>query len=300
LEVAEINYLAFDIGGTNTKYALISNEGRLLKKKEIETPKSYETLLDFIINIFHDEKMNSPFIGLSCPGIYNPGLNQITGSSALSYLIDRDIVGDIKRFLPNVNVSIDNDGNCALLGEVWKGHAQNVDNAAIIVVGSAIGGAALVDGKLLRGAFLNAGEFGYMMIDNNVESQSFHSFGGKGGINGLINLVQKKGYSVKNGIELFQQLEKDDSLCKLVEQQLLYTAIGIINIQYVLDPSIIIIGGAISKNGKYIEMLNQALEKIMLLRPLYKVRPKIMPAKNYNDANLLGIVYKYKQSLDKR
>ncbi|MCL6573614.1 MAG: ROK family protein [Bacillus sp. (in: Bacteria)] len=287
-----MNYLAFDIGGTNTKYAIISGEGRILKKKEVETPTTYQDLLAFIINTFHDENPLTTYIGLSCPGIYDPRVNQITGSSALSYLIDKDIVEDIKSILPTIQVVIENDGNCALLGEVWRGHAQNVDNAAIIVVGSAIGGGAFVNGQLLRGAYLNAGEFGYMMIDNDVKSMSFHSFGGKSGLNGLINLIQEKGYDVKNGIDLFNQLEKDDTLFKLVEQQLLYTAIGIINIQYVLDPSIIIIGGAISKNEKYIEMLKQALAKIMLQRPLYKVTPQIMPAKNSNDANLLGIVYK--------
>ncbi|MEH6943249.1 ROK family protein [Bacillus sp. JJ722] len=282
-----MNYLALDIGGTNTKYAIISNDGKLLKKQEVKTPTSYEYLLDFIITTFHNENVNSKFIGLSCPGIYDPTLNQITGSSALSYLIDKDIVGDIKGVLPTVDVLIENDGNCALLGEVWKGHAQNVSDAAIIVVGSAIGGGAFVNGQLLRGAFLNAGEFGYMMIDNNVENQSYHSFGGKGGLNGLIRLAQKQGYPVTNGLELFQEMEGNPEIRLFVEQQLLYTAIGIINIQYVLDPSIIIIGGAISKNEKYIELLNKALEKIMLQRPLYKVRPHIMPAKNSNDANLL-------------
>ncbi|QKE75795.1 ROK family protein [Arthrobacter citreus] len=291
-----MQYLAFDLGGTNTKYAFISNEGKVIDKQEVETPKDYDSLIMFIYKTFNNLNKDSNFIGLSCPGIYDPKLNRITGSSALSYLIEKDIVGDLKRILPSVDIWIENDGNCALLGEVWRGHAQDVDDAAIIVVGSAIGGAALVNGKLLRGAFLNAGEFGYMMVDNDVGALSFHSFGGRGGINGLVNIVQKKGYTVQNGIEIFQQIQNDVELCKFVESQLLYTAIGIINIQYVLDPSIIIIGGAISENRKYIEMLKQAIEKLMILRPNYKVKPFIIQAKNYNDSNLLGIVYKYKQA----
>ncbi len=287
-----MNYLAFDIGGSNTKFAFISDQGEISGKKQVSTPDSYDDLIAFIINTFQSSGVDTPFIGLSCPGIYDPLDNQITGSSALDYLIDRDIVGDLECRFPNVSVWIENDGNCALLGEVWQGHAHGVQDAAIIVVGSAIGGGAMVNGQLLRGSALHAGEFGYMMIDNDIKTPSYHSLGGTGGMNGLIQFINQAGYQVTNGIDLFEQLEVDDDLYHLVESQLLFTAIGIINIQYMLDPAIVIIGGAISQNARYIDMLHQALDKVLSARPLYKVIPRVTAAKNNNDANLLGIVYK--------
>jgi predicted NBD/HSP70 family sugar kinase len=285
-----MNFLAFDIGGTHTKYAIVTEDGEILKKNIAPTPESYEQLLRFMANVYSEEKP-SPFIGLSCPGIYDPERNQITGSSALAYLIEKDIVGDIRKLLQGVDVFIENDGNCALLGEVWKGHAQGLENAAIVVVGSAVGGGALVNGKLLRGAFLNGGEFGYMLIDNDVERESFHSFGGKSGLNGLLALARRNGYPVANGVELFEKMESDGRLARLIQKQLLYTAIGIINLQYILDPAVIIIGGAISRNPVYIEMVKRAIDQVMRKRENYKVRPRIVPAKHSNDANLLGAVY---------
>lgn len=291
-----MNYLAFDIGGTNTKYAVVSEDGEILRKKIAPTPESYGQLLRFITNVYSEE-MPSPYIGLSCPGIYDPGRNQITGSSALAYLIEKDIVGDIREMLQGVDVFIENDGNCALLGEVWKGHARGLENAAIIVVGSAVGGGAMVNGKLLRGAFLNGGEFGYMLIDNDVERESFHSFGGKSGLNGLLAFARKNGYPAANGVELFEMIESDGRLAGLIQKQLLYTAIGIINLQYILDPAVIIIGGAISRNQTYMEMLERAIDQVMKKRENYKVRPRIVPARHSNDANLLGAVYVIKERI---
>ncbi len=287
-----MNYLAFDIGGSNTKYAYVSSQGVISSQKQIVTPASYDALITLIVTTFKASAAKTSFIGLSCPGIYDPALAQITGSSALAYLIDQDIVGDIQQQLPTVSVSIENDGNCALLGEVWQGHALSERDVAMIVVGSAVGGGAMIRGQLLRGSALGAGEFGYMMIDNDIETASYHSLGGRGGLNGLIRTVNQAGYPVSGGIELFQKLEIDDQLHKIIASQLQFTAIGIINIQYILDPAKIIIGGAISQNPLYIKMLQQALDQVMEKRPLYKVKPQIMAAKNYNDANLLGIVYK--------
>lgn len=243
-----------------------------------------------ITEVYRQERP-APLIGLSCPGIYHPERNRITGSSALAYLIERDIVGDLRKRLRGVEVFIENDGNCALLGEVWKGHARGLKHVAIIVVGSAVGGGALVNGELLRGACLNGGEFGYMLIDNDVEREAFHSFGGKGGLNGLLAFAEKNGYPAESGVELFERIRSDDRLATLIQQQLRYTAIGIINLQYILDPALIIIGGAISSNPTYMRMLDRAIDQVMKKRENYKVRPRILPAKHSNDANLLGAVY---------
>lgn len=292
-----MNYLAFDIGGTNTKYANVSEDGDILSKRIVPTPESYGQLLRLITGVYLKESP-APFIGLSCPGIYNPSCNRITGSSALTYLIDKDIVGDIQGRLPGVDVFIENDGNCALLGEVWRGHARGLENVAIIVVGSAVGGGAMVHGKLLRGAFLNGGEFGYMLIDNDVERESFHSFGGKSGLNGLMAFAEKNGYPAANGVELFEMIKSDERLAALIQKQLRYSAIGIINLQYILDPALIIIGGAISSNPTYMRMLNRAIEQVMRKRENYKVRPRIVPAKHSNDANLLGAVYVIKERME--
>jgi len=78
---------------------------------------------------------------------------------------------------------------------------------------------------------------------------------------------------------------------------LFYSAIGIINLQYILDPAVIIIGGAISRNQTYMEMLERAIDQVMKKRENYKVRPRIVPARHSNDANLLGAVYVIKERI---
>lgn len=287
-----MDYLAIDIGGTRTKSAIVDSEGKLKNKENIPTPDKYEELISYIVRRFLENKIDSNTIGLSCPGVYSPINKTITGSSALSYLINKNIIDDIQSSLNDVKIIIENDGNCALLGEISTGEYDKINNILMLVVGSAIGGSAIVDGNLIRGANLNAAEFGYMMIDNNVEKSKYHSLGGKCGLNGLLNYINERGFSISNGKELFDKMSKNKELYSLVKNQLKYLALSIINLQYILDPDLVLIGGAISKNEKFINIIKDNVNEIMSLRENYKVKPKIESAKQGNDANLLGIAYK--------
>lgn len=287
-----MNYLSIDIGGTKIKSAIVNSDGCVNNKKIIDAPRTYKELIAYIKYLFTSNDIDSGTIGLSCPGIYSPKKNLIIGSSALDYLVNKDIVGDIKSILSNAKVVIENDGNCALLGEYWKGKYRHCDNMAILVVGSAIGGGAIVNGKLIRGSNLNGAEFGYMMLDNDILNSKYHSVGGKCGLKGLISYVNSKGYNIFDGFDLFSKMKEDKALYKLVKDQLKYLALAIINIQYIIDPDVILIGGGISRNKAFMEIVNENLKEIISIRENYKVRPKIDSVKNGNDSNLIGIAYK--------
>lgn len=287
-----MNYLSIDIGGTKVKSAVINNYGHINNRNLVNTPKTYEGLVSYIEEIFYSNDIDSETIGLSCPGVYSPYSNKIKGSSALEYIVNKDIVSDIETKVNKAKVIIENDGNCALLGEYWKGNYRNCDNMAILVVGSAIGGGAIINNKLVRGSNLNAGEFGYMMLDNNIENSNYHSVGGRCGLKGLISYVNSKGYNVSDGVNLFEKLESDTDLYKLVKYQLKYLALAIINLQYTIDPKVILIGGAISQNNTFMQLLEENINEIISIRKNYTISPKIDSVRKGNDSNLLGIAYK--------
>lgn len=287
-----MDYLTFDLGGSYIKSAIISDSGLIFNKKIHKTPNTYEELLDYINNVFINSDSVFNYIGLSCPGIYSQHENIICGSSAIDYIVGKDIVNDLNKLNTQLYSIIENDGNAAILGEYWKGNAIGSKNAIILVVGSAIGGGAIHNGQLLRGFNNGASEFGYMMLDNNVEQKKYHSLGGKIGMNGLINQINHFGYDFDNGKELFNKVTEDKILLDLVKKELIYLALGIINLQYIIDPEVILLGGAVSRNPIFINLIKENIQEILSIRKNYKIIPNVKASKYGNDANLLGIAYK--------
>jgi glucokinase len=66
-----------------------------------------------------------------------------------------------------LRTALDNDANCAVLGEWWRGAARGTRMAVGLTIGTGIGGGIIIDGKLYHGASDIAGEIGHMTIDAN-------------------------------------------------------------------------------------------------------------------------------------
>jgi len=66
-----------------------------------------------------------------------------------------------------LKTALDNDANCAILGEWWQGAARNTRNAIGLTIGTGIGGGIIINGRLYHGSSDIAGEFGHMTIDAN-------------------------------------------------------------------------------------------------------------------------------------
>lgn len=287
-----MNYLTFDLGGSYIKSAIITDSGLIFNKNKHKTPNTYKELLSYINYTYIQHEEISNCVGLSCPGIYSEHKKIICGSSAIDYIVGKDIVNDLNRLNKKLYSTIENDGNSAILGEYWKGYAENSKNAIILVVGSAVGGGAIYNGQLLRGFNYNACEFGYMMVDNDIHNQEYHSLGGKMGMNGLIRNINKYGYYFNNGEELFNDVINDENLADLVKKELRYLALGIINLQFIIDPEVILLGGAVSRNPIFINLIKENIKEILRIRSNYKIVPNVKASKYGNDANLLGIAYK--------
>ncbi|EGP5688672.1 ROK family protein [Enterococcus faecium] len=284
-----MKYLAIDIGGTNLKYGYVSQDGRLLQHWTIPVPTNYNDLLQKITAIYLSSE-NILGVGISSPGIYDMKSNRITGSSALKYLIGRPLKADISLAL-NTTVAIENDGNCALLGEYWQGNCQYSRSSAIYVIGSAVGGSIQISGEILRGANNNAGELGYSLVDNLPTTDKYSSLGGKIGFNALLKKINQQGYKFENGKDLFLKSQTDRKLEKLIIDELKYLASALITLQYVIDPEVILIGGGVSQNTYFMSLVGKALKIVQSKRPNYKVLPVVLPAKYGNDANLLGAIF---------
>lgn len=285
-----MTYFVFDIGGTALKYGLISKDGIIIEKYSEAVPTTYEALL---ARMAHLCEAYPDVLGLaiSSPGIFDYESELLTTSSALEYLIGKPFLKDLSS-LVKLPMSIENDGKCAILGEYWCGAAQDSEIAAMFVIGTAVGGAILINGKIHRGAHNNGGELGYMLVQNDLKNQHYASLGGKIGFNGLLTYMNEKGHKIANGLDLFTLAQKDKAVEKLYKEQLSYLVVSALKLQYSLDPQIIVVGGAVSQNPDFKTMLEETIDSVMSKRAAY-IRPHLVIGKFGNDANLLGALYHF-------
>ncbi|MDO5047504.1 MAG: ROK family protein [Anaerococcus sp.] len=272
-------YLVFDIGGSAIKYGLIEND-RLIKKSSIKSPPTMDEFLKALEKIISSttKAYEIKGLGFASPGSVNKTSMEVTGQSALGYLSYENFAKKLSDKF-NLPTAIENDANCAALGEVYY---KNLDKGllAFLIIGSGIGGAIIKNGKILEGASFESGEFGYMLIDNSGKNLSQ--------LGTLSNVARdlKKDLGIdKDTYYIFAKyLEKEEPYYSRVDRMFTNLAVGIYNIAYIINPDLIYLGGAISEDKVFIEKLKEKLEDERFAMAHIKLRPVSF----FNDNNLYG------------
>ncbi|MDA2363164.1 ROK family protein [Bacillus cereus] len=284
-------YIAFDIGGTQIKYGIISEAGRVLKRKTVATEIHLggEQIIQKLI-LLSKKLMNEHTIagiGISTAGIVGINKGIVTGGA--DHIPGYSTIPIIDRLqeILKVPVSIDNDVNCAAFGEKWNGSVREKENFIMLTIGTGVGGAIFIDGELYRGHSFSAGEWGNMLI----EGKTFEEVAL---ISGLIRLVRKyKGKGEWNGRTIFELYDKGDrEVAQAVGIFFKHLAIGISNLAYIFNPETIIIGGGITDRGN--EFLKEVKEEISkyLNQEIYN-NCEIELAQNGNCAGMIGAIYHF-------
>ncbi|MEB9736061.1 ROK family protein [Bacillus cereus] len=282
-------YIAFDIGGTQIKYGIISEAGRVLKCKTVATEIHLggEQIIQKLI-LLSKKLMNEHTIagiGISTAGIVDINKGIVTGGA--DHIPGYSTIPIIDRLqeILKVPVSIDNDVNCAAFGEKWNGSVREKKNFIMLTIGTGVGGAIFIDGELYRGHSFSAGEWGNMLI----EGKTFEEVAS---ISGLIRLVRKyKGKGEWNGRTIFELYDKGDrEVAQAVGIFFKHLAIGISNLAYIFNPETIIIGGGITDRGN--EFLKEVKEEVSkyLNQEIYN-NCEIELAQNGNCAGMIGAIY---------
>ena len=192
-------------------------------------------------------------------------------------------------------VTIENDAKAAALAEVWKGNLSDVRDGIVIVLGTAIGGAVIIDRKVLRGKNLMAGEFSYISIGEPGKPAWTDIWGNTGGARGLIQMTAaKKGMDpdTLDGVAVFDMVNGGDAEARAALRE--YTdllAQQIMNLQVVINPERFVVGGGISCQPVLFEELSKSVQVITDTFLGHVPAPDIMPCKFFNDSNLIGALY---------
>lgn len=289
-------YVVIDIGGTSIKHALMNEEGEILEKGSIKTKgEDIDIFIESIGDVVDLYKEKNEILGLACssPGAVDVKTGFIGGGSAIPCIHGPNIKELLEKRC-KLKVSIENDANCAGLAEGWLGAAKGVDNYACVVIGTGIGGCIVINGKILRGKHLHGGEFGYMFTRDS-EGLTDRIWSEVASTNALVTRVAKlKGIekSKLDGKKVFEMAKLGDLEVKdEIEAWYMDLARGIYNIQYIVDPEKIVIGGAISAREGFDKKIN---EKLALLKSYISTLDiRVERCKFQNDSNLIGALYNY-------
>lgn len=282
--------LSFDIGGSSVKYAVIEKTGKILAKGKKTTPQEKEEFFRLIENVAASYRRAYTIegAGFSFPGAVDDVSGVIGGSSALPYIHDFPIRQELERRL-SLSAALENDANCAALGESWLGVGKEHEDLVFLVIGTGIGGAVVKGKRIHHGKHLHGGEFGYMVSDAS------HRILSETGSTRVLaeRVADAKGLSREemDGRKAFALADAGDAdALQAVSAMYEALAMAIYNLQYAIDPEIFVLGGAVSERPGFAEEIGKRVDVILKDVGVARIRPIIRPAQFGNDANLLGAV----------
>ena len=166
--------IGIDVGGSHIGLGIVDSNGDLILKKEkdyekIESDMS-QIVVDTIRKLLHeiiDEKdiniKEIEFIGMAFPGTVT---DEVVIKAENLGIENLRIVEELKKEF-NVPMKLENDATVAAIAEKEKGSLKDYSDALFLIVGTGVGGAAFMDGKLLRPKRFPGFEFGHMVIKEN-------------------------------------------------------------------------------------------------------------------------------------
>ena len=158
--------IAIDIGGTKISWALVADDYKILSRRQLATPPSAAAILASLEAIIDEALASSADIigaGIGVAGMVDYDAGMVVAAPNLS------LTGSpLKQHLESkfkLSFKIDNDANCAVLGELFSGAGRGRQNFIGLTVGTGLGGGMVVGGRLYRGAKGAAAEFGHIVVD---------------------------------------------------------------------------------------------------------------------------------------
>ena len=284
------DYLSIDIGGTFIKYALLNDQKHLHGHQKIATKENNDhDILEQVDSIISSVTKHTDIrgVGISTAGIVDREKGEIiyAGPTIKNYKGTNFKSHVSRRF--QLPIHVENDVNAALIGELWQGVAQKENDVFCITLGTGIGG-AYYHHKLLDGAHHQAHSVGYLLYDP-ITQTNFESRASTSALNRLIEREMGKGISTK---EVFDKAKLgEDHYISIIEAWSKEVAKGLAQIILMVDPTSILIGGGISRQGTY--LLDHIQKQLPHFLPKGFLKTELKIAQLYNDASLYGAVYPF-------
>ena len=273
-------YICLDIGGTAIKYGLADSRGRLFNKDSLPNviaKDGVDAFLEQVLRLIGSYQKYFKIQGaaISMAGMINPRTGEVLHAAPhFPGLTGTNLVQLVARKL-QLPCWVENDVNAAAMGEYWLGNGRGAKSLFCITIGTGIGGAFVLDGKLWPGHSCTAGEVGQAKLGGRLHWEDAASV------------------TALNGKILCEMVRHGDKpLHRLLRETVHQWATGIAAICYLLNPQRVILGGGIMAQQDLLEpMLQDSLKKELL--PVVLDKTTVAFAGLGNDAGLIGALYNF-------
>ena len=316
--------IGVDLGGTTTKLAFINLYGEVLHKWEIPTDVSNEgknitvniaKSIDAELEELGHSKSEVVGIGMGAPGPVDLTTGVIFEAVNLGWREPyplKDLL-EVETSLPAV---IDNDANCAALGEMWKGAGNGAKDLVCVTLGTGVGGGVIANGDIVHGISGAAGEIGHLTslaeggaACNCGKTGCLETIASATGIvrmatellsksseDGDLAAVYKETGHVTAKDVFDAARRNDETALRLIDTVSLHLGIALANIANTLNPEKIVLGGGVSKAGAI--LLNPVKEQFLRNSfPRVAQSTEISIATLGNDAGVIGAAWLVKNKI---
>ena len=260
-----------DVGGTTVKIGLFQEDGTVVDKWEIATKIENEgnAILPDVAKAVGEKLVQHQIakdmvigIGVGVPApVTAEGVVKQTANLNWGY---KEVKRELEE-LTGIKVEVGNDANVATLGEMWKGGGQGNKNMVMVTLGTGVGGGIIIDGNILIGTNGAGGEIGHIVMEPDETERCGC---GKTGCleqyasaSGIVRLAKRylanfKGDTVLEidsvtAKDVFDAVKAgDQAAIEIAKKFGRYLGHGLASVSALVDPSIFVIGGGVSKAGE--------------------------------------------------
>lgn len=301
--------IGVDLGGTNIAAGIVGDDGKILVKKSLQTrpERGSAAVLADIVQLCKEltGETAAPVrhVGIGVPGTVNPVRNIILDAPNIYF---KDVSISQEMSWPfDIPIILENDANCAALGEARFGAARESENSITITLGTGIGGGLVIGGKVFRGSFFGAGEVGHQIIraGGNVcgcgRRGCWEAYASAASLvrqlrhwqhrvtsSAIIDMVEGNLDRITAKI-IFGAASAGDALAReVVDEYINNLCIGMANLVNIFQPDIMVIGGGVSGHGQgLIDVISCRMPDMVFSG---NVVTKFVIAELGNDAGIVG------------
>ena len=160
------HYVGVELCAGSARAALVGDDGRVVETREaaLAAVDLGAQVARLVAELRDAGGARVAAVGVGVPGLVNPGTGRVVISSDLPSVVREDLRESLSQ-ATGLPVALDNDANAGAMGEYAAGAGRGSRNMFYVTIGTGIGGALILDGRLWRGASGFAGEFGHITID---------------------------------------------------------------------------------------------------------------------------------------
>lgn len=305
-----MSVIAIDLGGTKVSGAVFRETGELVHREVRPVDGVGEAMGAGVAALMRglaaraaDAGDPADSVGVAVPGIFRSGTGRVWAPNIGGWE-DYPLLAELSAAAPEVEVGIDSDRACYILGESWRGAARGARDAVFIAVGTGIGAGVLVDGRVLRGHGDVAGSMGWLAIGPPYREEygacgalEYHA-AGPGIARAARRLVagdrsyrgplRRADGAAPTTADVFEAHEAGDAVAaRVLDRAVALWGMALANVVSLLDPEVVVFGGGVFGPG--VRLLDRVrAEALRWGQPISMARVRVEASRLGADAGLYG------------